>query len=220
MLGPDGAPIAGALVHFPSQEEYDSTTTGSDGRFRLELADYPTGRARLDVEAQLFLTLKSFWFGPDRHSYFMPPLQAGTVDLGVIEEDLRDHYLELGAPPDSLTWALDGLVRCQPASLFEMLCIVIDNALIFSGNRLPSVDIASTHVDGQVLVRVTDAGPGISSTNWERAFRPLERLSDESPGVGMGLAIARRRAGLADGDLFIQPGTSGGTTVVLRLQEA
>ena len=80
--------------------------------------------------------------------------------------------------------------------------------------------MSATRVKDHVLIRVTDAGPGISSVSRERAFRPLERLSDESPGVGMGLPMARRLAGLADGDLFIQPGTSGGTTVVLRLKAA
>ncbi len=142
-----------------------------------------------------------------------------TVDLGRVEEELRDHYATLGASPETLSWALDGLVRCQPDSILEILRLVIDNALIHVGRLTPSVDVSSVHENGRVLIRVTDNGPGISSVNRERAFRPLERLGDESPGLGMGLAVARRRAGLADGDLFIQPGTSGGTTVVLRLQE-
>lgn len=141
-----------------------------------------------------------------------------TVDLGMVEEQLRAHYGELGATPSTLTWALDGTVRCQPESLVEILRLVVDNALIFSGKDLPTVDVSTSHAKGHALIRVTDCGPGISSVNRERAFRPLERLTDESPGVGMGLAMARRLAGLADGDLFIQPGTSGGTTVVLRLQ--
>ena len=143
-----------------------------------------------------------------------------TVDLGMVEEQLRTHYGDLGATPATLTWALDGVARCQPESLIEILRAVVDNALIFSGSQMPTVDVSAAHVKGHVLIRVTDCGPGISSVNRERAFRPLERLSDESPGVGMGLAMARRLAGLADGDLFIQPGTSGGTTVVLRLQAA
>lgn len=141
-----------------------------------------------------------------------------TVDLGMAEEELRAHYEDLGATPANLTWGLDGTVRCQPESLTEILRIIVDNALIYSGNEAPNVDVSSTTVKGHVLIRVTDSGPGISSVDRERAFRPLERLTDEGPGVGMGLALARRLAGLADGDLFIQPGTSGGTTVVLRLQ--
>ncbi len=143
-----------------------------------------------------------------------------TVDLGLAEEELRAHYESLGATPTNLTWALDGTVRCQPESLSEILRIVVDNALIYSGHDAPNVDVSATTVKGHVLIRVTDSGPGISSIDRERAFRPLERLTDEGPGVGMGLALARRLAGLADGDLFIQPGTSGGTTVVLRLQAA
>lgn len=143
-----------------------------------------------------------------------------TIDLGLAEEGLRAHYEDLGATPNNLTWALHGTVRCQPESLSEIIRILVDNALIYSGNDTPSVDVSATTVKGHVLIRVTDNGPGISSVDRERAFRPLERLTDEGPGVGMGLALARRLAGLANGDLFIQPGTSGGTTVVLRLQSA
>lgn len=143
-----------------------------------------------------------------------------TVDLGMAEAELRSHYETLGATSTNLSWALEGTVRCQPESLSEILRIVVDNALIYSGNDLPNVDVSSNDVKGHVLIRVTDSGPGISSIDRERAFRPLERLTDQGPGVGMGLALARRLAGLANGDLFIQPGTSGGTTVVLRLQSA
>lgn len=143
-----------------------------------------------------------------------------TLDLGSVEEELRAHYESLGATPTNMTWALKGSARCQPASLIEILRVVVDNALIYNGNHRPSVDVSSTSVKGHVLIRVTDNGPGISSLDRDRAFRPLERLTDEGPGVGMGLALARRLAGLANGDLFIQPGTSGGTTVVLRLQAA
>lgn len=141
-----------------------------------------------------------------------------TLDLASIQEELRHHYSDLGATPDTITWALSGTVRCQRESLIEILEIVIDNALLYSEPGPPSVDVASNEVKGHRLIRVTDNGPGISSIDRERAFRPLERLTHEGSGVGMGLAIARRLAGLADGDLFIQPGTSGGTTVVLRLR--
>lgn len=143
-----------------------------------------------------------------------------TIDLGLAEEELRAHYEQLGATDATLTWALEGAVRCQPESLLEILRNVVDNALLYSGSSAPSVDVSSVEVRDHILIRVTDSGPGISSTDRERAFRPLERLTDDGPGVGMGLAIARRLAGLANGDLFIQPGTSGGTTVVLRLQAA
>lgn len=156
-----------------------------------------------------YLRLDSHEVGPVR-----------TVDLGSAEEELRRHYNSLGATDETLRWALEGVVRCQPDSLVEILRAVVDNALIYSGSSQPTVDVSSARAKGHVLIRVTDGGPGISSINRERAFRPLERLSDDSPGVGMGLARARRLAGLADGELFIQSGTSGGTTVVLRLQAA
>jgi len=145
---------------------------------------------------------------------------ARSVDLEMAQEELRHHYGSLGASSRTITWALDGTVHCQPESLMEILRIVVDNALLYSGSGPPMIDVSSTVVNDHALIRVTDCGPGISSINRERAFRPLERLTDEGPGVGLGLALARRLAGLADGDLFIQPGTSGGTTVVLRLRAA
>ncbi len=166
--------------------------------------------------ADLLMTSLLAYLRVDAHE--VGPVRS--VDLGLAEEELREHYGSLGATPKTITWALEGLVRCQPESLMEMVRIIVDNALLYSGNASPKVDVSSTVVKDHVLIRVTDSGPGISSINRERAFRPLERLTEEGPGVGIGLAMARRLAGLADGDLFIQPGTSGGTTLVLRLRAA
>jgi len=85
--------------------------------------------------------------------------------------------------------------------------------------------------DARVLLRasngrglrltVEDFGPGLSSTQRERVFRPFDRAGrasdDPSPGIGLGLALARSLARDLGGDLLLQPKHGPGAAFVLTL---
>jgi signal transduction histidine kinase len=72
---------------------------------------------------------------------------------------------------------------------------------------------AATRPGGWMAVDVIDTGPGVPAHQTESIFDEFSRLPmhAEQPGVGLGLAIARRVARLLGGDLSVQnvPGISG-----------
>ena len=71
---------------------------------------------------------------------------------------------------------------------------------------------------GQVEIRVSDTGCGISPENLERIFEPL--FSTKVRGIGLGLAIAQRYARANGGQLSVESALGTGSTFHLLLREA
>ena len=72
--------------------------------------------------------------------------------------------------------------------------------------------------DGKVIVEVHDSGPGLSPEARSRLFEPS--ISFKKHGMGLGLAISRRHALLAGGDLQVTEGRLGGAAFRLLLPAA
>ena len=72
---------------------------------------------------------------------------------------------------------------------------------------------------GQVLLRVSDRGPGIPQKQRADVFQPFQRLVDRGGGVGLGLAIARGFTEAVGGELAIEDTPGGGTTMIVTLPQ-
>jgi two-component system osmolarity sensor histidine kinase EnvZ len=70
-------------------------------------------------------------------------------------------------------------------------------------------------------VHVEDDGPGIAPERREEAFRPFARLDEartqNTPGTGLGLTLARDTARAHGGDLRLSDSALGGLRASLRL---
>lgn len=82
------------------------------------------------------------------------------------------------------------------------------------GRRLLTVSTGQA-ADGSVQVMVTDTGPGIPADRLERIFEPF--YSTKESGLGMGLAICRRIAGVHGGVLSAHSRDGEGATFRLML---
>jgi len=72
------------------------------------------------------------------------------------------------------------------------------------------VRIAVRRDDGALLIEVTDDGPGVPAGEEERIFQPGARSRDANAGAaGLGLALARRLAHAAGGDVTARGGPGG-----------
>lgn len=109
-----------------------------------------------------------------------------------------------------------GAWRGDPGLLAELVGLILDNATRFvESGAAPRVVI---EVQGDAVL-VHDGGLGVPEERREEVFDPFRRLhtSEEFPGAGMGLTIARRIATLHGGTLrFLEPAL-GGASVEIRI---
>lgn len=139
------------------------------------------------------------------------PLDVGAVVRETLEEmnaplHAAGLQTETEIPPQPLRALSD------PSALKQALLNLLDNAQKYArAGKVVRIALAQSH--GHVRVRVSDRGPGIPRALGERAFEPFtqggQSLSDKSPGVGLGLSIARGLLRQAGGDVVLLPSELG-----------
>jgi two-component system OmpR family sensor kinase len=156
-----------------------------------------------------------------------PPAME-VVDLSLW---LREHLAQWKAHPRAgdlqLATARNGSLRASvaPALLGQLVDNLLDNACKYSpAGSAVAVGLEST--DAGVLLRVADAGVGISAEDLGHVFEPFYRSPEArrtgTPGVGLGLAVARRIAVALGGTLTAEsePGRGSGFTLHLPAASA
>jgi len=99
---------------------------------------------------------------------------------------------------------------------------VLYNLLDNAGKYTPSgtvIQIAAEASRGQLLVIVSDNGPGVPEGQREAIFEKFTRGSRESatPGVGLGLAISRAIVEAHRGKIWVEENPGGGARFCLTL---
>lgn len=92
---------------------------------------------------------------------------------------------------------------------------VVRNAAQAVAPGTGEIHIHTAFDDFAASLTIADNGPGITPTQMARLFTPYH--TTKSSGHGLGLLIVRRIAREHGGDISIESGGEGGTTVVLRL---
>jgi two-component system sensor histidine kinase KdpD len=161
-------------------------------------------------------------------------LVENLLDLSRLQAQAADVNPELWAPEELVAGALDGLtgtervavsstpdlppVRVDAVQIQRALANVLDNALRLSPETEPvSVRITATRKD--VLIRVTDRGPGVPDAERERVFEPFHRVPGRTdvPGAGLGLAIARGFTEASGGRIWLESREGQGASFVVAL---
>jgi two-component system sensor histidine kinase CpxA len=116
--------------------------------------------------------------------------------------------LEVLADPDLLGRALGNLVR---------------NARRYAGGA-GAIEISAERSDGQIIVRVSDSGPGVPEAALPRLFDPFYRpdasRTRESGGTGLGLAIVKTCVEACGGTVSASLRQPAGLEVTIRLPES
>ncbi|MCX4748413.1 sensor histidine kinase KdpD [Kitasatospora sp. NBC_01287] len=158
----------------------------------------------------------------------MSRLQAGalTLHLGPVHIDevlprALDSLSDPDAPVQPLDLELVPAVLADAPLLERVLANVITNALRHNAPGAPVLVSASAHRE-QVQIRIADRGPGIPTADRDRVFLPFQRLgdTDNTTGVGLGLALSRGLAEAMGGTLEVEDTPGGGTTMLLTLPMA
>ena len=111
------------------------------------------------------------------------------------------------------------VVRANDGDAERALSHLVSNAITFAENG--TVTLEATRVDDDVLISVTDDGPGMSPTTlshaFDRFYRGPEAEGRGSSGVGLGLGNARDLARRNGGDVTVTSAAGHGVSAVLRL---
>jgi two-component system sensor histidine kinase KdpD len=158
----------------------------------------------------------------------MSRLQTGALSvfpraawLDEIVERALDH---LGsASKDVIVDIPDSVpeVNVDPGILERVIVNLTSNALRYSPPGKPPLLAASTLGD-RVELRVVDKGPGIPASDRDRIFVPFQRLgdTDNTTGVGLGLALSRGLTEAMGGTLDPEETPGGGLTMIVSLPVA
>jgi two-component system, OmpR family, sensor histidine kinase KdpD len=149
---------------------------------------------------------------------------APRLELWTIEDLVGRALADLGAAAERVSVSIeDDLppIRVDGTQIERVLVNLLENALKFSSPTDP-VALSAEHTDGDVIVRVLDAGPGLAEEDRERVFEPFERGADAGArsGAGLGLAIARGFTHANGGRVWAEPADAGGTSFVVALPAA
>jgi two-component system sensor histidine kinase KdpD len=106
----------------------------------------------------------------------------------------------------------------DPGLLERVLANLLANAIRFAPTAEPPLVTGSALAD-RVELRVVDRGPGIPPSDHDRVFAPFQRLgdTDNTTGLGLGLALARGLTEAMDGTLTPEETPGGGLTMVVSL---
>ena len=162
-------------------------------------------------------------------------LVANVLDLSRLEARAATPRPELWTADGLVTRALESLgpagervdvelpaesppVSVDAAQIERALVNLLENALKFSPpEERVRVEVDAT--EGEVVLRITDRGPGISARVVDRIFDAFERGSPAGDGTGLGLAIARGFVQANGGRLWVEsePGEGASFAVAFPL---
>lgn len=121
--------------------------------------------------------------------------------------------IETALPTDTV------LLYVHPALIEQALFNILENAAHFSPQDAPvRVDVVAS--EREVVVEVTDRGPGIPEEERSRifdTFYSVSRGDRGTKGTGLGLSICRGMIGAHGGQVEALPGSGGGTTIRVTL---
>ena len=114
------------------------------------------------------------------------------------------------------------VVACaDPDRVRQILVNLVMNAVKYTPAGGGTVTVACAARGDDVVVRVTDMGPGIPADRLESIFEPFVQLSagltERRGGVGLGLPISRDLARAMKGDLTLQTEVGVGSCFTLTL---
>jgi len=140
--------------------------------------------------------------------------QRDRVDLlGLAAEEAARVDATLAAPTGSDAPVIVGDERLLRRALRNLL----ENAKRYGGDEV-TVELQSS--SREVLLRVSDRGPGVPPALCERIFEPFYRLpghAEKSGGVGLGLSLVKQIAQRHSGSVRCEAREGGGSSFVLAL---
>jgi PAS domain S-box-containing protein len=113
----------------------------------------------------------------------------------------------------------DAVALVDPARLAQVLSNLLTNAYRYGG---PNIALAAETSDGDIVVSITDDGPGVEEELRSRVFDPFSRgtMSSTVGGSGLGLAIVKTLVDALGDEIWYEAPEGGGARFCVRLKKA
>jgi two-component system sensor histidine kinase KdpD len=168
---------------------------------------------------------------------FATRLESGTIALNrewttleeIIGVGLSRHRVDLASRPFRVHLPTDlPMVRVDNAMLPQVVHNLIENALRYTPAGTP-ISVSAWTADAQVIVKVSDEGPGLSDDEAAKVFQRFYRgrasksspaaggISPSSTGMGLGLTICEGIIRAHDGRIWAEPNTPRGVAFMFSL---
>jgi PAS domain S-box-containing protein len=153
-------------------------------------------------------------------------LQAGqvTVDIEPVHIDALAHEVVASTPPPDGR-QVEVEVEDTPVALADrhrldqVMTNLLTNAYRYGG---PNISLSGARRNGDVILSVTDDGPGVEQQLLGELFQPFSRGSTSSTigGSGLGLAIVKMLVEACGGEIWHEPRQPTGARFCVRLKSA
>lgn len=142
------------------------------------------------------------------------------VDLAEVLKEVRGD-LRVKIEETDTELVVDALPRVYGDSnqLRQVFQNLLDNAIEYSGNDPPRVEITARRRPREWVVSVRDEGIGIDPDHQARVFEVFHRLhsQDEHPGAGIGLSLCERIIERHGGRIWVESEPGVGSTFSFTL---
>ncbi|ELY46972.1 PAS domain-containing sensor histidine kinase [Natronorubrum bangense] len=142
------------------------------------------------------------------------------VDLNNVLDDVRED-LRMRIDESNAEITTDDLpcVDGDDSQLRQVFQNLLSNAIEYSEDEPPQVDISATRRGDQWIISVQDNGIGIDPDEQDRIFEVFQRLHthEEHSGMGIGLALSRRIVERHGGEIWVDSEPDEGSTFSFTL---
>ncbi|MBI3166616.1 MAG: ATP-binding protein, partial [Chloroflexi bacterium] len=110
-------------------------------------------------------------------------------------------------------------LRANPIRIRQMIDNLVGNAIKYSPSG-SEVKVSVSMQDNQIILRVTDSGPGIPPDEQSRVFEKFFRASNrpgDVEGSGLGLAIVKSIVESHQGRVWVESKLGSGSTFIVLL---
>jgi light-regulated signal transduction histidine kinase (bacteriophytochrome) len=173
----------------------------------LEFIDFSVNGAKR--MQQLILDLLNY----SRISSLHKPFTATSTE-DIVRSVIKGLDSTIKATGAKITYPNLHEVVGEPNHLYQLFQNLIDNALKFSKDKKPVIEIKSVEHEDDWEFSISDNGIGIKDEYKEKIFQIFQRLHTvaEYPGTGVGLAICKKVVQLHGGKIWFTSKPDEGTT--------